>query len=42
MPCLALLFVLSAASSPCPDSNLILYIGRMGMAALFFKDETWF
>ena len=48
MPRLAVLSVLSAASSPCPDLNLIHYIlllgdfSKQGEASLSFKDlSTW-
>ena len=40
MPRLAVLFVLSAASSPCPDLNLIHYTYLIGKAADYIESET--
>ncbi|EFC87786.1 hypothetical protein NEIMUCOT_05698 [Neisseria mucosa ATCC 25996] len=37
MPCLAVLSVLSAASSPCPDLNLIHYKRQFAMNRHFYQ-----
>nr|DAS56283.1 MAG TPA: hypothetical protein [Inoviridae sp.] len=39
MPRLAVLFVLSAASSPCPDLNLIHYIEKISYLFVFCQSE---